>query len=67
MLKRAFHNKINDNYINFLNKTNGQTLDKKSTASYIEIWSSSVLSMHCNGILIKKISLICCWHVHICY
>ncbi|KAB8094732.1 hypothetical protein EE612_022015, partial [Oryza sativa] len=32
------HDKINDNYINFLNKTNGQTLDKKSTASYIKIW-----------------------------
>ncbi len=42
MLKRTFddkssHNKINDNYIIFLNKTKSQTFVKKSTASYIKI------------------------------
>ena len=30
-------NKINDNYIIFLNKTKSQTLVKKSTALYIKI------------------------------
>ena len=35
---KSSHNKINDNYINFLNKTNGQNLEKKqSMASYIKI------------------------------
>jgi hypothetical protein len=31
-------NKINDNYIIFLNKANGETYLKKSTTSYIKIW-----------------------------
>lgn len=36
MLKRAFHDKINDNYIIFLNKTNDRIYVNKSLASYIK-------------------------------
>jgi hypothetical protein len=33
---KTTHKKINYNYVNFFNKTNGQTCEKKSTASFIE-------------------------------
>ena len=36
MSDKTTHNKINYNYVNFLNKTNGQTCEKKSTASSIK-------------------------------
>jgi hypothetical protein len=36
MSDKATHNKINYNYVNFLNKTNGQICEKKSTASSIK-------------------------------
>jgi hypothetical protein len=39
MSDKTTHNKINYNYVNFLNKTNGKTCEKKSTASqrYTEV------------------------------
>ena len=36
MSDKTTHNKINYNYVNFLNKTNGQTCEKKSTVSSIK-------------------------------
>ena len=36
MSDKTTHNKINYNYVNFLNKTNGQTCEKKSMASSIK-------------------------------
>ena len=50
MSDKTTYNKINYNYINFLNKTNGQTCEKKSTASSIKKWNE-YLTIH----LIKKI------------
>ena len=36
MNDKTTHNEINYNYVNFLNKTKGQTCEKKSTASSIK-------------------------------
>ena len=43
--------------MNFLNKTNGQTLDKKSTASYIKIWRGvqNMVPLHTSLMNIKPL------------
>ena len=67
---KTTHNKINYNYVNFLNKTNNQTCEKKSIASSIKKKREKVNSSSIKKKYMSMRDFLCgyfCWFSYIDY
>jgi hypothetical protein len=59
MSDKITHSKINYNYVNFLDKTNGQTCEKKVNDASIKKWREYIYRFgSCTDRLINQLSLI---------